>query len=154
VTKTCSFLLLAFAFSSLSWADETSFHRIKVPDSKGRAINAVLTFSDKDQAVEIQPVKGNATTIPYSKIDKFAYEYTKKHRVSEGTIASAPLGVGAVTMLTKGKRHWLEIDYHEQNVPKTYVLRMDKHNYLRILEAVKKHTGKDAEVLGNANKRK
>jgi hypothetical protein len=30
---------------------------------------------------------------------------------------------------------------------------MDKHDYLRILEAVKAHTGKDADVLGNANKR-
>jgi len=30
---------------------------------------------------------------------------------------------------------------------------MDKHDYLRILEAVKTHTGKDADVLGNANKR-
>ncbi len=29
---------------------------------------------------------------------------------------------------------------------------MDKHDYLQILDALKTHTGIDAEVLGNANK--
>jgi hypothetical protein len=56
-------------------------------------------------------------------------------------------------MLTKSKSHWLEIDYREGEVPKSFFLRMDKHEYLRILDAVKAHTGKDAEVLGNADKR-
>ena len=56
-------------------------------------------------------------------------------------------------MLTKAKSHWLKIDYRESNLPKSFVLRMDKREYLRILDAVKAHTGKDAEVLGNADKR-
>ena len=56
-------------------------------------------------------------------------------------------------MLTKSKSHWLEIDYQEDNIRKSHVIRMDKHDYLRILEALKTHTGKDAEILGNANKR-
>ena len=56
-------------------------------------------------------------------------------------------------MLTKAKSHWLEIDYQEDNIRKSYVIHMDKHDYLRILEAFKTHTGKDAEILGNANKR-
>ena len=154
VTRTCFAFLLLCALAGISVADETSFRHIKVPDAKGRPINGMLTFSDKDKAVEIQPAKGSMTTIPYSQIDKFAYEYTRKHRVSEGTIATAPLVVGAAAMLTKSRRHWLEIDYREQDVPKAYILRMDKHNYLRILDAVKAHTGKDAEVLGNADKRR
>jgi hypothetical protein len=135
-------------------AGNESFSRIKVPDAKGKPINATLTFSDQARAVQIQPVKGNLLIIPYDRIYKFSYEYTKRHRVNEGTLAMAPLGVGAFMMLTKGKSHWLEIDYdNDQDVRKAYVLRMDKHEYLRILEAVKAHTGKDAEILGNANKR-
>jgi len=130
------------------------FSRVKVPDSKGKQVNAVLTFSDQNKAVEIRPAKGAGLTIPYSRIYKFSYEYTKRHRVGEGTLATAPLGIGALIMLTKGRSHWLQIDYDDpQNVRKFYVLRMDKHDYLRILEAVKVHTGKDADVLGNANKR-
>ena len=57
-------------------------------------------------------------------------------------------------MLTKSKSHWLQIDYRQQDLPKQYVLRMDKHDYLHILDAIKAHTGKDAEILGNADKRR
>ena len=64
------------------------------------------------------------------------------------------MGAGAVVMLTKSKSHWLEIDYHDQEPTQVFVLRMDKHDYLRILDALKAHTGNDAEVLGNANKRR
>jgi hypothetical protein len=144
------FLLLALG---LAYGAETSFDRVRVPDAKGKLMNATLTFRDKNKAVVIRPIKGDVATIPYAEIDRLAYEYTKHHRVSGGSIATAPIGVGAVVMLTKAKNHWLEIDYQEDNIRKTYVMYMDKHDYLRILEAFKTHTGKDAEILGNANKR-
>lgn len=136
----------------LSLAEETSFQRVKVPDLNGRQIKAVLTFSDKNKAVEVRPVKGAQVTIPYDEIDKCSYEFTKKHRITERSVALAPVG-GAIVMLTKSKTHWLEIDYHEQDTRKVFVVRMDKHNYVRILEALKTHTGIDAEILGNADKR-
>jgi hypothetical protein len=146
-------LLLIAIVVTLGLADETSFSRIEVPDSKGRQIKAVLTFSDEHKAVELQPVKGPTVSIPYDEIYKFSYEYTKRHRVNEESIFSAAVGVGAIVMLTKSKSHWLEIDYREGDLPKSFVLRMDKHDYIHILDAVKAHTGKDAEVLGNADKR-
>jgi len=146
--------LLAVAFIvSLGISEDTSFHHVKVPDTKGRQRNAVLTFSDSNRALEVQSAKGNTVSIPYAEIDKFSYEYTKQHRVNEGTVISAPVGVGAVVMLTKSRSHWLEIDYRDQQMPKVYVLRMDKKNYIRILDAIKAHTGQDAEILGNAKKR-
>ena len=92
-------------------AVDQSFSRVKVPDLKGKPVNALLTFSDQNQAVEIRPTKAAALTIPYSRIYKFSYEYTKRHRVSEGTLATAPLGIGALMMLTKGRSHWLQVDY-------------------------------------------
>jgi hypothetical protein len=146
-------LLVTLSVIILSFAEDASFSRIDVPDSKGRQIKAVLTFSDAHQAVEVEPVKGPTVSIPYAEIYKFAYEYTKRHRVNEESIFSAAIGVGAVVMLTKSKSHWLEIDYREGDVPKSFVLRMDKRDYIHILDAVKDHTGKDAEVLGNADKR-
>ncbi len=154
MNKTFSALVIVCALVSFSAAEETSFHRIHVPDSKGKPVNAVLTFSDQTKAVVIQPAKAPQITIPYSAIDKFVYEYTKKHHVSTTALATAPIGVGLVAMARRSRSHWLEIDYHEQEIPKVYVLRMDKRNYLRILDAVKQHTGKDPEVLGNADKRK
>ncbi len=143
---------MIFAVVTLGLAEETSFSRVAVPDSKGKQTKAVLTFSDEHKAVEVRPVKGPSVSIPYAEIDKFSYEYTQKHRVNEESIFTAPIG-GAIIMLTKAKSHWLQIDYHVGNLPKSFVLRMDKHEYIRILDAVKAHTGKDAEVLGNADKR-
>lgn len=146
-----AFILILLATFAL--ADETSFSRIQVPDAKGRQTKADLVFSDDHKSIDIRPVKGTPVRIAFAAIDKFSYEFTKRHRINEGTVFTAPVGAGAVMMLTKSKSHWLEIDYHEGNIPKTYVVRMDKRNYISILEAVKTHTGKDAEVLGNANKR-
>jgi len=153
VKRILTVLLVIFTLGAVSIADETSFSRIAAPDSKGRLSKAVLTFSDDHKAIEVEPEKGAPVSIPYAEIDKFSYEYTKKHRVNEESIFATAVGVGAVMMLTKGKSHWLQIDYHVGELPKTFVLRMDKHEYIRILDAVKAHTGKDAEVLGNADKR-
>jgi hypothetical protein len=152
VKKILAILLLIFIVVTLGVADETSFNRVAAPDAKGKLIKAVLTFSDEHKAVEVHPAKGSVVSIPYSEIDKFSYEYTKKRRINEESILTAPVG-GAIFMLTKSKSHWLQIHYHEGDGPKSYVVRMDKHEYIRILDAVKAHTGKDAEVLGNADKR-
>jgi hypothetical protein len=119
--------------AALGFAEETSFRRVKVPNLNGKQIKAVLTFSDNDKAVEVRPAKGAAVTIPYSQIDKCNYEYTNA--------------------LMGEKSLWLEIDYHEQDAHKVLVLLMDKHNYIRILDALKSHTGIDAEIVGNAKKR-
>jgi hypothetical protein len=154
VTRICSIVLLSLLLLTSAFGGETSFHRIQVPNVKGKAVKATLTFSDQNKSVQIQPTKGSGISIPYDAIDKFSYEYTKKHRVNDQTVATAPLGIGAIAMLTKSRSHWLQIDYRQQNLPREYVLRMDKHEYLQILDAIKAHTGKDAEVLGNADKRR
>ncbi len=147
-------LCLVLGAISPAHADDESFQRVKIPDAKGKEIIGTLTFSDRHKAVEIRPVKGDPVSIPYGEIDRCAYEYTKQHRISEGSVAAVPIGLGVVLMLTHSKSHWLEIDYEEQNIRKAYVLRMDKHDYLRILQAFEDHTGKNPEVLGNADKRR
>jgi hypothetical protein len=157
VPKIAAALLLTLLVGHLGFAEESSFRRIRVPDPKGRQNKAVLAFNDADKAIEVRPVRagrGAPVSIPYAQIDKFTYEFTKKHRVAQGIIIGAvsPL-TGIIIFFTKSKSHWLEIDYHVEDQPHAYVLRMDKHDYIHILEAVKNHVGIDAEVLGNANKR-
>jgi len=138
VKKTAFTLLVVLAASSVGLAEETSFRTVRMPDAKGKPKKAVLTFSDKDKAVEVRPAKGGeSVSIPYSQIDKCAYEYTTERTIT----------------LTEAKSHWLEIDYHDQDARKVLVLEMQKKDYLRILDAVKAHTGLDAEILGNADKR-
>jgi hypothetical protein len=155
VTKIFPALLAVALLTHLALTEETSFKRIKAPDPKGHQRKAVLTFSDKDKAIEVRPAKGTGVDIPYAQIDRFSYEFTQKHRIKQGAIVMpAAIAPGAIVMMTRSRSHWLEIDYFDQQIPKAYVVRMDKHDYLHILDAVKTHTGKDAEILGNADKRK
>ena len=113
-----------------------------------------MTFSDTDKAVEVRPVKGDAVTIPYAQANKFSYEFTRKHRIKSGLELLVIPPVGLFVMCTRSTLHWLVMDYNEQEIPRTYILRMHKREYLLILDAVKAHTGKDVEVLGNADKRR
>lgn len=152
---TWSRILALFLLTHLAVAEETTFTRVKAPDPKGHQHKAVMIFSDNDKAIEIRPAKSSAIDIPYAQIDRFSYEFTQKHRIKQGAVVmAASIAGGAIVMMTKSRSHWLEIDYFDQQIPKAYVVRMDKHDYLKILDAVKAHTGKDAEILGNADKRK
>jgi len=126
-------LVAVFIVSALGSAEETSFRRVRVPNLKGKQIKAVLIFSDQDKAIDVHPAKGVAVTIPYVEIDKCEYEYTNT--------------------VMGDRNHWLKINYHDQDAHKEFVLLMDKHEYLRILDALKSHTGIEAAVLGNAKKR-
>lgn len=146
--KSLSVLLAALFLASVSFADETAFN-VKLPDAKGKQSDARLVFSDASKNMAVQVADRDFVTVPYDQLDKFSYEYTKKHRITQGAIVMvASLGAGAIVMLTKSKSHWLYVDYHEQNVSRSVVLRMDKGDYKKIFEAVKAHTGKDVLFLG------
>jgi hypothetical protein len=146
-------LLVLLVTVNLGVAEEAAFRGVKLADAKGKQADASLIFSDNNKNVAVRVADRDFVTIPYDQIDKFSYEYTKKHRITQGAVVMvASLGAGAIVMLTKSKSHWLYIDYHEQNVPKSVVLRMDKNEYKKIFEAVKTHTGKDVEFLGDAKK--
>jgi hypothetical protein len=147
--------VILLATINLSFAEETAFSGCKLADVKGKQAEARLIFSDNNKNVVIRVADRDLATIPYDSIDKFSYDYSKKHRITQGAIVMvASLGAGAIVMLTKSKSHWLYIDFHEQNVPKNVVLRMDKNEYQRIFEAVKSHTGKDVQFIGDAGKQK
>jgi len=146
-----SVLLMVMVMINLSIADETAFNGVKLADAKGKQADARLIFSDNNKNMVVRVADRDFVTVPYDQLDKFSYEYTKKHRVTQGAVVMvASLGAGAIVMLTKSKSHWLYIDFHEQNAPKSVVLRMDKKEYKNIFEAVKTHTGKEVEFLGDA----
>lgn len=141
-------LLVALNFAL---SEESAFRDVRLADAKGKQAEASLIFSDNNKNVVVRVADRDVATIPYDQIDKFSYEYTKKHRITQGAIVMvASLGAGAIVMLTKSKSHWLYVDFHEQNAPKSLVLRMDKKDYKDIFAAVKTHTGKDVEFLGNS----
>ncbi len=139
--------LTALAVANLSLAEETTF-KVKLADAKGKQADANMILSDNNKNIVVRVADRDAATIPYDQVDKFSYEYTKKHRITQGAIVMvASLGAGAIVMLTKSKSHWLYIDFHEQTAPKSVVLRMDKNDYKNICAAVKTHTGKEVQGL-------
>jgi hypothetical protein len=155
VKRFISVFLMILLSVHLCLAEETAFRGVKLADAKGKQADASLIFSDNNKNVVVRVADRDFVTISYDQIDKFSYEYTKKHRVTQGAIVMvASLGAGAIVMLTKSKSHWLYIDFHEQTNPKNLVLRMDKNEYKKIFEAIKTHTGKDVDFLGDAAKTK
>ena len=134
---------------------DANFRGVKLADAKGKQTDAALIFSDSNQQLVVRVASHDFLTIPYDHLDKFSYEYTKKHRVTQGAVVmAASMGAGAIVMLTKSKSHWLYVDFHEQSTAKTVALRMDKSQYKSILEAVKTHTGKEVELPQDVGKGK
>ena len=78
-------LLTALVVGTVSFADETVFE-VKLPDAKGKQAEARLVFNDDNKNVAIHVADRDFVTVPYAQLDKFAYEYTKKHRVTAGAI--------------------------------------------------------------------
>jgi hypothetical protein len=148
--KTIAVFLAVLLTANLSFADTTTFKRVKYVENGGHQIPATLTLSDSNKAVEVRPAKANALVIPYDHIDKLTYEYEKKHRYGVGAIVLLAVSVvgGIVVMCTQSKKHWLDVDYHDQEVPRSAVIRLDKRNYKKVIDAVKTQTGKDVEYGG------
>ena len=129
--------LLLLATNNVSYAEDVSFNTCKLADVKGKQADATLIFRDDAKAIQIRVSDRELVTVPYENLDKFSYEFTKKHRVTQGAIVMvASLGAGAIVMLTKSKSHWLYIDYRERNATKSIVLRLDKSDYRKIIEAM------------------
>lgn len=137
------FACVGIAAGSAHAADQY-FQKTKIPDSKGNQTPVSLVFSDRKQTIEVRTAGQMLTEVPYSSIDGLLYEYTQKHRITQGAVVMvASIGAGAVVMLTKSKSHFLTVEYHEGTAPKELVLRLDKTEFRDILAAAKLQTRKD-----------
>jgi len=146
--------LMLVMFMNCAVADDVTFSKVKVTDPKGNQTDARLIFRDDAKTLLIKVADRDFVVIPYEALDKFSYDYTKKHRITEGAIVMvASIGIGGIVMLTKKKSHWLYINFHDQSAAKSIVLRMDKSDYKQIIDAVKAHTGRDVEFLDPKKKK-
>ena len=92
-------------------------------------------------------------SVPFARIENISYEYTNKHRVKQAVLLGmvTPWSVGAVVGFTKSKNHWLEFDFHDQDVLRALVVKLDKRNYQKVCDAAKAHTGKDVAMIGKTD---
>ena len=130
--------------ASIAPAEDVAFHRTQVVDARNHATQADLIFSSSTRSISVRVADRVLAQVPYTSIDKMSYEFSKHHRIKEGAIVMvASLGAGGVVMLTQSKSHWLYVDYKENGIPKTLVLRMHKKDYKKILMTAREQTGKD-----------
>lgn len=144
-----------FVGNTAGYSEDVSFGNVKLAGAKGKQTDATLIFSDAKKSVLIHLPHRGQVSIPYSDIDHLSYEYTRKHRVTAGTInlASSP-GTGAPTMLAKSKGNWFCIDYHYKDSRESIVLKLEKKDIQSIFQTAKDHTGKEVVDLGNTGKSK
>lgn len=141
---TASLLVLGCTFAA---ADDVVFHRTQLVDGKNHSTQADLVFNGSARTLSVRSSNQVVAEVPYDNIDKISYEYSKHHRVKQGAIImAASLGAGGIVMLTKSKSHWLYVDYKDNGVPKSIVLRMDKKEYKNILTTAREQTGKEVAV--------
>jgi len=145
--------LICVVLISLTAAGEDAvFRDVQVPSAKGELTNATLTFNDADNQVQVRVSDGRFQVVPYSQIDTISYEYTKKHRLKQGVgIGMLSPATGIIIAFTKSKNHWMEIDFHDKDATRAFVLKLDKHDYQKVCDAAKAHTGKDVAQLGRTD---
>ena len=138
-------LLILLAVAATLSAQDLSFKTVHLvlPDGKRNLEqSAELAFSDSKEVLVRK--KGELiATIPYAEITKVEYDFAKHHRIQTGAIVMiASLGAGAVVMLTKSTKHWLEFQYRHAGQDRAVLLRLDKKDYKKVIEATESRTGK------------
>ncbi|HTP85549.1 MAG TPA: hypothetical protein VMJ34_01315 [Bryobacteraceae bacterium] len=148
MTRALLLVGLLFSMANTLVAGETSFPKTKLADVKGKQADANLTFNGTSKSIVVDVTGRNIATFPYDKIDKMSYEYAKHHRIKQGAIVMvASLGAGAIVMLTSSKSHWFTFEYHEGEIPKTLVLRLDKGDYKQVILTAEQEIGKKVELI-------
>jgi hypothetical protein len=146
INKTAVVILTILLATEASAADAVSFHDTRIVDKKQRQIHADLIFNSDSKSMTVRVADTNYAQVPYDAIDKLSYEFSKKHRFTEGALVMvAWIPAGLVVMATKSKSHWLYVDYKQDGVPKELVVRLHKREYKKVLETAQRETGKDIE---------
>jgi hypothetical protein len=148
-------VLVLLPATALGAEKEVIFRDVQLPGANKKLINASLSFSDTAQIVSVHVADGRVIDVPYGQIDKFSYEYTKKHRIKQGIILAviSPWSAGSVVAFTKSKSHWLDISFQQESVAKLLVLRLDKSDYQMVCDTAKARTGKELEILGETKQK-
>ena len=97
----------------------------------------MLVVSDEKKG----PEKRTYASIPYGQISKIVYERSAHTRYKSSALLLGPIG-----LFTKGKKHWLTIEFNDvPEHPLGYIyMRLDKGNYQRVLAALS--AGTDIEI--------
>lgn len=133
-------LLLPSAFGQSLMMYDSAKSMAKAPgekDAKETDGTFILSPSDRRLMFRAKNGGGEAFAIPYDRVTSLLYERTSNPRYVSAMLISPLL------LLTKGKKHFLTIQYKDGNDQGQYaIVRLDKTNYQDCLAAVEAQTGK------------
>jgi hypothetical protein len=105
---------------------------------KGKQVDGKLDFDAKAQTILFASKKVQLAVAGPS-ITSALYERTSRPRYVSGLLLAWPL------LLTKGKKHFLTIQYKSEGEGKYAIFHLDKGNYREILAATEATTGRKVE---------
>ena len=115
---------------------------------KEKKYDARLALDPKARTILIADEKHGANKevyalIPYDKVKKIVYERSAHRRYKAGLLVTPWL------LFSKGKKHWLTIEFKDvANLPLGYVyVRLHKGNYRRVLSALSSGVGLEIEEI-------
>jgi len=139
-----STIMAVFLSQALLLADEIVFKKVKVMvnvGEKSEETDAQLVLSDG--VLLIKDKKGHFALheIAYSGLNNVVYEKSEHPRWKTAVFLSP------WALFSKGKKHWLTLNWTEKEEGKYVILKLDKKNYQQIIAAMEAKTGKKVERI-------
>ena len=109
-----------------------------------KAGNGVRLFIEGNQ-IRIAKDKADVATIPASSVTEISYGQDVHRRVGTAVaVAVFTFGVGALTALSKSKKHFIGLTWANGDVKGGFAMQCDKNDYRGILAGLEGVTGKKA----------
>jgi hypothetical protein len=109
-----------------------------------KAGNGVRLFIEGNQ-IRIAKDKADVATIPVSSVTEISYGQDVHRRVGTAVaVAVFTFGVGALTALSKSKKHFIGLTWANGDAKGGFAMQCDKNDYRGILAGLEGVTGKKA----------
>jgi hypothetical protein len=149
--------MLCFFLSITAIAGDANYYFVKydggsVPELK--AGSDVRLYIEGDQ-IRIARRKSLLATIPASAVTEISYGQDVHRRVGTAVaIAVFSFGIGALTALSKSKKHFIGLTWANGDAKGGFAMQCDKNDYRGILAGLEGVTGKkavDSEAMNVKN---
>jgi hypothetical protein len=144
--KTTIVLLLCALIPITAIAAETGFN-VKYDGgsvTNVKAGNGVRLFIEGNQ-IRIAKDKADVATIPVSSVTEISYGQDVHRRVGTAVaVAVFTFGVGALTALSKSKKHFIGLTWANGDAKGGFAMQCDKNDYRGILAGLEGVTGRKA----------
>ena len=114
--------------NAASEQDNAKFKKSRVLDPEGKERKAELVFGGKTLTIHRKGHSNEVySAIPYKGITSLLYERAKSARLKTALFLSP------IALFSKGKKHWLTIEWTDNDQRDAAILRLDKKEYRAIL---------------------